>query len=112
MPIARSIVFPGRGRWLSSPGSFALVNFFPFYQEPPEDQNPEVSGSHFVPTVGTAVGYMHYLMESGYDESEEQVYSAEEQRFVRKVLEMIPGGALVINQPHDGSAFCLRARWA
>lgn len=58
-----------------------------------------------MPTVGTAVGYMHYLMESGYDEGEEQVYSAEEQRFVRKVLEMIPGGALVINQPHDGSAF-------
>lgn len=86
-------------------GVFALVNFFPFYQEPPEDQSSEVSGSHFVPTVGTAVGYMHYLMESGYDEGEEQVYSAEEQRFVRKVLEMIPGGALVINQPHDGSAF-------
>ena len=68
-------------------GVFALVNFFPFYQEPPEDQSSEVSGSHFVPTVGTAVGYMHYLMESGYDEGEEQVYSAEEQRFVRKVLE-------------------------
>lgn len=86
-------------------GVFALVNFFPFYQEPPEDQSSEVSGSHFVPTVGTAVGYMHYLMESGYDEGGEQVYSAEEQRFVREVLEMIPGGALVINQPHDGSAF-------
>lgn len=86
-------------------GVFALVNFFPFYQEPPEDQSSEVSGSHFAPTVGTAVGYMHYLMESGYDEGEEQVYSAEEQRFVREVLEMIPGGALVINQPHDGSAF-------
>ena len=86
-------------------GIFALVNFLPFYQEPPEDQSSEVSGSHFVPTAGTAVGYMHYLMESGYDEGEEQVYSAEEQRFVRKVLEMIPGGALVTNQPHDGSAF-------
>ena len=44
-------------------------------------------------------------MESGYDEGEEQVYSAEEQRFVRKALEMIPDGALVINQPHDGSVF-------
>ena len=86
-------------------GIFSLVNFLPFYQEPPEDKSSEVSDSHFVPTAGTAVGYMHYLMESGYDEGEEQVYSAEEQRFVRKVLEMIPDGALVINQPHDGSAF-------
>ena len=93
-------------------GVFALVNFFPFYQEPPEDQSSEVSGSHFVPTVGTAVGYMHYLMESGYDEGEEQVYSAEEQRFVRKVLEddsrRSPG-----HQPTPRrKRLRLRARWA
>lgn len=71
-----------------------------------------MSGSHFVPTAGTAIGYMHYLMESGYDEGEEQVYSAEEQRFVRKALEMIPDGAPGHQPTSRRKRFRLRARWA
>lgn len=94
-----------KGSLLLIAGIFALTNFFPFYQEPLEAKNPEISNNHFVPTAGTAIGYMHHLMESGYNESEEQVYSAEEQHFVHKALAMIPARALVINQPHDGSAF-------
>lgn len=105
MPIARSIVFPGRGRWLSSPGLQRSSTSSPSTKSRLKTKAPSIR-RHFDAHGGNAgQGYMHYLMESGYDEGEEQVYSAEEQRFVRKVLEMIPGGALVINQPHDGSAF-------
>ena len=35
----------------------------------------------------------------------EQIYSADEEAFVRKAMEKVPPGALVINDPHDGSAF-------
>lgn len=84
---------------------FVLANFLPFYQEPSDDKSSKATGRHFVPAAGTAIGYMHYLTESGYNEDEEQVYSAEEQRFVRKVLDTIPHDALVVNQPHDGSVF-------
>ncbi|KAB1640712.1 hypothetical protein F8D48_10230 [Adlercreutzia muris] len=86
-------------------GLFALVNFFPFYQEPPADRHSDVTGDHFVLTSGTAIGYMRYLIASGYDETEEQIYSAQEHAFVQRALDLIPEGALVINQPHDGSAF-------
>ena len=58
-----------------------------------------------MPTVGTAFGYFHLLFEEGYDMSEEQIYSADEEAFVRRAMEMIPPDALVINDPHDGSAF-------
>ena len=86
--------------------TFSLVNFFPIFVASPEHDLPRnVEGSHFVPTVGTAFGYFHLLFEEGYDMSEEQIYSADEEAFVRRAMEMIPPDALVINDPHDGSAF-------
>ena len=86
--------------------AFSLVNFFPIFVASPEHDLPRnVEGSHFVPTVGTAFGYFHLLFEEGYDMSEEQIYSADEEAFVRRAIEKIPPDALVINDPHDGSAF-------
>lgn len=86
--------------------AFSIVNFFPFYVVPPEHDLPrDVEGPHFVQTPGTAFGYFHLLFEEGYDMSEEQIYSADEEAFVRRAMEKIPPDALVINDPHDGSAF-------
>ena len=86
--------------------TFSLVNFFPAFVVPPEHDLPrDVEGPHFVPTVGTAFGYFHLLFEEGYDMAAEQIYSADEEAFVRKAMEKVPPGALVINDPHDGSAF-------
>lgn len=85
---------------------FSLVNFFPFYVPPEKVEPPKgVEEPHFVSTEGTAIGFMHYLVTEGYDLGQEQVYSAEEEGFVRRVMDIVPAGALVINQPHDGSVF-------
>lgn len=85
---------------------FSTVNFLPVYVVPPEHDLPrDVEGPHFVQTVGTAFGYFHLLFEEGYDMAKEQIYSADEEAFVRRAMEKIPPGALVINDPHDGSAF-------
>ena len=48
---------------------------------------------------------MHYLTTEGYTEAEEQACSAEERDFVERARNALPAGALVINQPHDGSTF-------
>lgn len=86
--------------------AFSLVNFFPVFVASSEHDLPrDVVGSHFVQTPGTAFGYFHLLFEEGYDMSKEQIYSADEEAFVRRAMEKIPPDALVINDPHDGSAF-------
>lgn len=86
--------------------AFSLVNFFPVFVVPSEHDLPrDAEESHFAPTVGTAFGYFHLLLEKGYDMGAEQIYGADEEAFVRKALEKMPPDALVINDPHDGSAF-------
>lgn len=73
---------------------FALIVYFPNYTAPRSDQE-EV----------TAFGIIKNRIESVFDTGKEQVYSAQEQEFVEKALNMIPDGSLVINQPNDGSVF-------
>lgn len=53
----------------------------------------------------TPIGVMKQRITDEYSTEREQVYSAREREFVRKALDAIPEGALVINQPHDGSVF-------
>lgn len=84
--------------------AFSIGNFFPYYVAPPEPDAAEPE-PHFVSTVGTAFGFMHYLTTEGYTEAEEQACSAEERDFVERARNALPAGALVINQPHDGSTF-------
>lgn len=74
---------------------FTCWTFFPNYKEPQRD-----GGSH-----QTAYGHLRNWLKDSYDMGTEQVYSAEEQQFVDKVLATIPEDSLVINQPNDGSAF-------
>lgn len=74
---------------------FSCWTFFPNYKEPRRS-----GGSH-----QTAYGQLRNWLKDSYDMGVEQVYSAEEQEFVDKVLETIPEGAAVINQPNDGSVF-------
>lgn len=74
---------------------FNCWTFFPNYKEPQRD-----GGSH-----QTAYGRLRNWLKNSYDMGTEQVYSAEEQQFVDKVLATIPEDSLVINQPNDGSAF-------
>ena len=53
----------------------------------------------------TPIGIVKMRISNEYDTAREQVYSADERAFVQKVKEVIPEGALVINQPQDGSVF-------
>ena len=53
----------------------------------------------------TPMGTVKARIALEYDSSIEQVYSSQEREFVKKVESVIPEGALVINQPHDGSVF-------
>lgn len=73
--------------------AYSCYNYFPNFHE-------LRGGDHT-----TAFGYIRQRITRSYDMSREQVYSAEEQDFVRKALETIPDGSLVINQPQDGSVF-------
>lgn len=85
--------------------AFSLINYLPLYIVPPEHNLPhDAERPHFVPTAGTAFGYFHLLFEEGYNMAEEQIYSADEEAFVRRALEQMPPDSLVINNPHDGSA--------
>lgn len=85
---------------------FSAFNFFPFYADPSEhDLSSSAREPHFRQTTGTPFGYFHLLFEEGYSMSEEQIYSAEEELFIREVMESIPADALIINDPHDGSVF-------
>ena len=53
----------------------------------------------------TPIGIMKQRISNEYDTEREQVYSTEEREFVQKAASLIPEGALVLNQPHDGSVF-------
>lgn len=56
-------------------------------------------------TTTTPIGNIRERIADEYSSPREHVYSAEERTFVQKVKETIPEGALVINQPQDGSVF-------
>lgn len=102
----RSAQAPRRLACALTAAVFSLANFFPFYAPPAKVELPKgVEGPHFVLTEGTAIGFMHYLVTEGYDLGQEQIYSAEEEAFVRRAMDIVPAGELVINQPHDGSVF-------
>lgn len=73
---------------------FSALNFIPNYSVPK-------TGDAAV----TSFGHLRKVMVAYYKQSENRVYSAEEQDFVREVIKSIPEGALVINQPNDGSVF-------
>lgn len=73
---------------------FAVLNFVPRYPF------PNASGS-----VQTGIGNIRHKIFAIYDRSTEQIYSLEEREFVDKVVDTVPDGALVINMPHDGSAW-------
>ena len=53
----------------------------------------------------TPIGIVKQRIFNEYDTEREQVYSTEEREFVQKAASLIPEGALVLNQPHDGSVF-------
>ena len=59
--------------------------------------------------IETAFGKSKTQMESMFSKRADSVYSEEERAFIEKVKEAIPEGALVINQPTDGSAFAYAA---
>lgn len=85
---------------------FSVTNFFPcFIYSAPTEVPDGAEPPRFTPGQGTAIGYMHRLITEGYDMGEEQIYSAEEEAFVRRVMDIVPEDALVVNQPHDGSVF-------
>ena len=75
---------------------FCLCNFFPSYHMPGQPKED---------TTDTPFGRVKYRLSGFYALDDEKVYDAAEQAFVRKVLEAIPEGALVLNQPNDGSVF-------
>ncbi|WP_282190847.1 DUF6541 family protein [Adlercreutzia caecimuris] len=75
---------------------FCLCNFFPSYHMPGQPKED---------TTDTPFGRVKYRLSGFYAMDDEKVYDAAEQAFVRKVLEAIPEGALVLNQPNDGSVF-------
>lgn len=53
----------------------------------------------------TPIGIMKQRISDEYNTEKEQVYNSEEREFVRRAAALIPEGALVLNQPHDGSVF-------
>ena len=63
------------------------------------------SGQPKEDTTDTPFGRVKHRLSGFYALDDEKVYDAAEQTFVRKVLETIPEGALVLNQPNDGSVF-------
>ncbi|NGM16894.1 hypothetical protein GMI70_02525 [Eggerthellaceae bacterium zg-893] len=72
--------------------AFSLVNYFPTYTELRNDDK-------FV----TSFGYVKKRLSTSYSQSREQVYSAEEEAFVKKAQDAIPEDAVVVNVPVDGS---------
>ena len=60
---------------------------------------------NFMPLSNSAFGTIQSLVASQNDVDTEQVYSTTEQAFMEKVKEVVPEGALIINQPNDGSTF-------
>ncbi len=55
--------------------------------------------------ITTAFGGTEELIEKAYSDTLDNVYSSEEREFVQQVLEVVEDGAIVLNEPNDGSAF-------
>lgn len=56
-------------------------------------------------SVNTAFGLIRNLVRNQNDQEAVNVLSTEELEFANKALELVPDGAVIINQPMDGSAF-------
>lgn len=76
--------------------AFCLCNFFPSYYVPGHAEDGPAE---------TPFGRVKQRIATFYDMRSEKVYDADEQAFVREVMHAIPAGALVLNQPNDGSVF-------
>lgn len=59
--------------------------------------------------IETAFGKSDAWMQDTFSKKTESVFGNEERKFVEKAKELIPEGALVINQPTDGSVFAYGA---
>ena len=73
---------------------FSVVVYYPNYTFPRSDDK-----------VITSFGTIQNRMEGIFTTDKEQVYSKQEQEFVEEVINIIPNGSLVINQPNDGSVY-------
>lgn len=56
-------------------------------------------------SVNTAFGHIRDYLSDSYSASRINVLSPDEKEFLKEVAAIVPEGALVINQPHDGSVF-------
>lgn len=73
---------------------FSLVNYFPNYEIQRKGVN-EI----------TAFGYTKGMIARSYTTDGELAFDRTEEQFLDKVKEVVPKGALIINQPNDGSMF-------
>lgn len=78
---------------------FALISFCP---------NVSLPGSGKV-LLDTPFGHTKEVLVTQYSTGEDQVYSAAERAFVRKVEELAGRDALIMNQPNDGSVWAYGA---
>lgn len=72
---------------------FVLLNFYPSFSNP--------TGAPVVTPFGSIASTLEALNSA----ANPQIYDAEEAAFVREVKETVPEGALVLNEPDDGSAY-------
>ena len=76
-------------------GLFALIGFFP---------NVRVPGSDRV-LLETPFGHVADVMYAQYHDQDQMIYDDAERAFVKRVAEEVPAGAVVLNQPNDGSVW-------
>lgn len=72
---------------------FVLLNFYPNFSSP--------TGAAVVTPFGSIASTLEILNST----ANPQVYDADEAAFVREVKEAVPEGALILNEPDDGSAY-------
>ncbi|HIY83258.1 MAG TPA: hypothetical protein H9823_05355 [Candidatus Rubneribacter avistercoris] len=73
--------------------TFAVLNYYPSYSLPG------------LFDVDTAFGSFEADAIRAYSEAEVNVLDHDEVEFLNEVEEVVPEGALILNQPHDGSVF-------
>ena len=91
----RWLAFGGRVPLAMSVGMvlFVVLNYYPSYAIP----------GHF--GVDTAFGGFEDKVISDYNATGPNVLDSDEVAFLDEVEEIVPSNALILNQPHDGSAF-------
>ncbi len=76
---------------------FMMVNFYPSFSMP--------SGTNVITAFGSIASRLEWMNSM----SVPQVYDADEMAFIDEVKREVPEGALIINEPDDGSAFAYSA---